>query len=355
MKRFMKQILTTGTMLAFLSAGAVAQSNTKMAASDGKDTATATDPDAETVFKDGGIRDLSAIGNRNVGCTRGLANWYSLDSQVAMGKQFAQQVEASSKLIQDPVITEYINRIGQNIVRNSDARVPFTIKVIDSDEVNAFALPGGFFFVNSGLILAADNEAELAGVMAHETGHVAACHAAREQTRGQLASFATIPLILMGGGIGYGAYEMSGLAVPAVFMKFSRTFEAQADYLGVQYMYKAGYDPEEFISFFEKLEAKEKKKPGFLAKAFADHPMTPDRVEKAQEEIATILPPRSEYVEDTSEFEQVKARLAEIENRRKITNPGDKDKPTLRRTQSTDNGSGNSQDDGRPTLKRRDD
>ena len=351
----MKHIVATGTLLAFLCSGAAAKSSSKDKdeAAEATET-TPTNMNAETNYKDGGIRDLSAIGNRNVGCSRGLANWYSLDSQIAMGKQFAQQVESSSKLIRDPVITEYINRIGQNIVRNSDAKVPFTIKVIDSDEVNAFALPGGFFYVNSGLILAADNEAELAGVMAHETGHVAACHAAREQTRGELANFASIPLILMGGGIGYGAYEMSGLAVPAVFMKFSRTFEAQADYLGIQYMYKAGYDPQEFIAFFEKLEAKEKKKPGFLAKAFADHPMTPERIVKAQEEIATVLPPRSEYVEDTSEFEQVKARLAELENRHKVLNNGDKNRPTLRRTTQSDDGNNGQTDDGRPTLKRRD-
>ena len=349
MKRLMKGVISTGILLLFLSAGAAAKNNTKDAS-----VTNANDTDAETIYKDGGIRDISAIGNRNVGCTRGLGNWYTLDKQVAMGKAFAQQVEASSKLIQDPVITEYINRLGQNIVRNSDAKVPFTIKVIDSDEVNAFALPGGFFYVNSGLILAADNEAELVGVMSHETGHVAACHAAREQTRGELANFASIPLIFVGGGIGYAAYSLSGLAVPAVFMKFSRTFEAQADYLGIEYMYKAGYDPEEFISFFEKLEAKEKQKPGFLAKAFADHPMTPDRIEKAQEEIATVLPPRSEYIEDTSEFEQVKARLAELENRHRVLNKAaDKDRPTLRRTTSSD-GSNSGQDDGRPTLKRRD-
>jgi len=351
MKQSMRQIIAAGMLLALLSTVAMAKTDPK----EDKDAAT-TDANAETNYKDGSIRDLSAIGNRNVGCTRGLGNWYSLDSQIAMGKQFAQQVEASSKVITDPVISEYVNRLGQNIVRNSDARVPFTIKVIDSDEVNAFALPGGFFYVNSGLILAADNEAELAGVMAHEIGHVAACHAAREQTRGQLANLASIPLIFVGGGIGYAAYSVSGLAVPAAFMKFSRNFEADADYLGVQYMYKAGYDPQEFVGFFEKLEAKEKKKPGFLSKAFATHPMTPDRIEKAQNEIATVLPARSEYMEDTSEFEQVKARLAELENRHKVTNGGGKDQPTLRRTHTTDNGSdsGSTQDDGRPTLKRRD-
>lgn len=312
-----------------------------------------SDEDAD--FHGPAINDLDAIGNRNVGCNKGLGNWYSLERQIAMGKQFAEQVEQSSKLVQDPVINEYINRIGQNIVRNSDARVPFTIKVIDSDDPNAFALPGGFFFVNSGLILAADNESELAGVMAHEIGHVAACHAAREATRGNLANLATIPLIFVGGPIGYAAYEAAGLAVPATFMKFSRNFEAQADYLGVEYAYKTGYDPEGMVSFFEKISALQKKKPGFITKAFETHPQTPDRIEKTQHEIATILPPKPEYVVDTSEFEQVKARLAALENKRKLKNEKDTDRPSLRR--ATNPNGGNTPDksgDDRPTLQRRD-
>ncbi|MGH9530653.1 MAG: M48 family metallopeptidase [Terriglobales bacterium] len=306
---------------------------------------------------EGGINDLDAIGNRHIGCDKGLGNWYSLEKQIAMGKAFSQQVESQSKLITDPVITEYINRLGQNIVRNSDSQVPFTIKVIDSDEINAFALPGGFFYVNSGLILAADEEAELAGVMAHEIAHVAACHAARENTRGNLMNIASIPLIFIGGPIGYAGYEAAGLAVPLTFMKFSRGFEAEADYLGLEYMYKAGYDPQAFISFFEKVQAEEKKKPGTLSKAFASHPQTPDRIEKSQQEIATILPARAEYKVDTSEFEDVKARLAAIENRHKVTDQKDGKKPSLRRASTTDkNGTDDkSGDDGRPTLKRRDD
>jgi len=217
-----------------------------------------------------------------------LANWYGVEKQVALGRHYAQRVEATVKLIQDPVITEYVNRVGQNIVRNSDAQVPFTIKVIDSDEINAFALPGGFY-VNSGLILAADEEAELAGVMAHEIGHVAACHAARENTRGNLLSLVSIPLILVGGPIGYAGYRAAGLALPVTFLHFSRAFEAEADYLGLKYMYKSGCDPNAFISFFGKVQAEEKKKPGALAKAFSTHPQTPDRVEKSQQEIAHIF------------------------------------------------------------------
>jgi predicted Zn-dependent protease len=301
---------------------------------------------------------VDAVGNRNVGCGRGVGNWYTVEGQVSRGRVYAQQIESQIKLVNDPVITEYVNRIGQNLVRNSDAQVPFTIKVIDSDVVNAMALPGGFFYVNSGLILAADEEAEMAGVMAHEIAHVAACHYAREMTRAQLMQLATIPLIFVGGAIGYGAYEASGLAIPMTFLKFSRTFEAQADYLGVQYMYRAGYDPSAFISFFEKIQALEKKKPGTLAKAFETHPPTADRIEKSQEEIRKILPSKQQYVVTTSEFDEVKARLASIENRHKVVDLKDANKPSLRRTStSSDPNTGNTQttDDDRPTLKRRDD
>jgi beta-barrel assembly-enhancing protease len=309
------------------------------------------------------LKNIDAIGNRNVGCNKGMGNWYSLDKQVAMGRAYSQQVEHSAKMVQDPVVTEYINRLGQNLVRNSDAKVPFTIKVIDTDELNAFALPGGFFYVNSGLILAADNEAELAGVMAHEIGHVAACHVAREQTRSNIANLATIPLIFVPGGwaVYEGTQAALSIGVPLTFMKFSRNFEAEADFLGMEYMYKAGYDPQSFISFFEKVEALEKKKPGTLAKAFASHPMTPDRVAAAQQEMRTVLPARPEYVVDTSEFENVKGRLASIQNRHKVQNDKDnKDRPTLRRATadnpSTDSGSGTDTktDDDRPTLKRKD-
>jgi predicted Zn-dependent protease len=306
-------------------------------------------------YHDGSIRDLNAIGNRNVGCRTGLGNWYSVERQISMGKEYSQQVEQSSKLIADPVITEYVNRIGQNLVRNSDAQVPFTIKVLDSDDVNAFALPGGFFYVNSGLILAADNEAELASVMAHEIAHVAACHVARENTRGQLMNLASIPLIFVGGGIGYAVRNVVGIGVPLGFLKFSRGFETEADFLGLEYLYKTGYDPQAFTAFFEKVQALEKKRPGTLAKAFDTHPQTPDRLAKSQHEIQTLLPPEPQYKLDTSEFQEVKSRLAQLQNRRRIKDevPG---RPTLRRATSTatDDKGSSGDDDDRPTLKRRD-
>src|SRR5271170_1342473 len=286
--------------------------------------------------KKGSIEDVNAVGNRDIGA-RGIGNWYSTETEIKMGKGYSMELERSTKMITDPVVTEYINRIGQNIVKNSDCKVPFTIKVIDSDEVNAMALPGGFFYVNSGLILAADEEAELAGVMAHETAHVCAHHAAREMTRMNYVQLGSIPLIMMTGysWTGYGIYEAINIAIPMTFLMFSREFEGQADYLGVQYMYRAGYDPQAFVTFFEKLDALEKHKPGTLAKVFADHPQTPDRIMHTQEEIATILPSRPDYMVTTSEFDDVKTRLARIENKRKLVDPKS-GKPTLRRASTSD-------------------
>src|SRR5215469_11827406 len=357
----LRAILMTAALLGLLYIPALSfasDQNNKDQNSQTSSTPAPAEPSATKVYHDGGINDLDAIGNRNVGCEKGMGNWYGLEKQIALGKQISQQVETQSKIINDPVVSEYINRLGQNLVRNSDSQVPFTIKVIDSDDINAFALPGGFFYVNSGLILAADEEAELAGVMAHEIAHVAACHAARENTRGNIMNMASIPLIFVGGGVGYAAYEAAGLALPMTFLKFSRNFESEADYLGLQYMYKSGYDPDAFISFFEKVQAQEKKKPGTLAKAFSTHPQTPDRIEKSQEEISKILPARSQYIVTTSEFDDVKSRLAAIENRHKIQDQKDNNKPSLRRTTSTDKTSQDGQStsgDDHPTLKRRPD
>ncbi len=306
--------------------------------------------------------DVSQIGQRNVGS--GL-DFYSLDREVALGHELSQQVEQQARLVSDPVVTEYVNRIGQNLVRNSDARVPFTIKVLDNDEVNAFALPGGFFYVDSGLILAADNEAELAGVMAHEIAHVAARHATKNMTRAQIWNIASVPLIFIGGPVAYAISEVASLAVPLGFLKFSRDAEREADLLGLEYDYAAGYDPEAFVEFFEKLKVDEKKKQSLIAKAFATHPMNADRIKAAQDEIRKYLPDRSEYVVDTSEFEDIKVRLARLENSRHLGGAkGDPNRPVLlRRTSSSGSDSGTAgqkddgsttdqKDDGRPTLKR---
>src|ERR1039457_805082 len=306
-------------------------------------------------------KDPDEIGNRDVG--KGV-NFYSIEKEIALGKGLAQEVERQAKIINDPVISEYVNRIGQNLVRNSDAKVPFTIKVIDSEDVNAFALPGGFFFVNSGLILKADSEAELAGVMAHEIAHVAARHGTKQATRGEIAQLATIPLIIMtyGTWTGYGIYQAASILVPIGFLKFSRGFESEADMLGLEYMYKAGYDPTAFVDFFEKIQTMEKRKPGTMAKVFSTHPPTDDRIKAAQKNIQEILVAKPEYVITTSEFNDVKNRMLAMHNRRKI-DTADTNKPSLRRTAGggtndpidadEDGKTPKADEDERPTLKRR--
>ena len=311
-------------------------------AQDNQDTSTKNDKKQSNKDKS---KDPDAIGDRNVA---GKVNFYSLEKEIALGKQLAQQVERQSKVVNDPIVAEYVNRVGQNLVRNSDAKVPFTIKVIEDPSVNAFALPGGFFFVQSGLILKADTEAELAGVMAHEIAHVAARHATRQQTRMTMAQLATIPLIFVGGAAAYGVYQASGLLVPLGMLQFSRGQEAEADYLGVQYMYKTGYDPTGFVDFFEKIQTLEKRKPGTVSKLFATHPPTDDRIKKSQVEISD-LKARPEYVVTTSEFNDVKSRLAMLENQRRPDKAStDPNKPTLRR-----NPNSTAPIDDRPKLKRR--
>ncbi len=304
-------------------------------------------------------KDPDAIGNRDVGS--GI-NFYSLEKEIALGKQLAQEVERQAKIIDDPVIAEYINRVGQNIVRNSDAKVPFTIKVLDTEEVNAFALPGGFFFVNSGLILKTETEAELAGVMAHEIAHVACRHGTKQATRGDLMQIGAIAAsIALGGWTGYAIRQGMGLAIPLGYLQFSQAFERDADKYGLQYMYKAGYDPTAFVDFFEKIETLEKKKPGSLSKVFSTHPMTDARIKAAQKEISSPeFKPKPEYIVTTSEFNDVRARLAMMHNHRLVDKNQDPSRPTLRR--NTGNGTGpvdstspgTSTDDDRPTLKRRD-
>jgi beta-barrel assembly-enhancing protease len=273
-------------------------------------------------------KDPDQIGNRKV--DKGL-NWYSIDKEIALGKSLAQAVERDAQLVSDPVVSEYINRLGQNLVRNSDAKFPFTIKVIHDDSVNALSLPGGFFFVNTGLILTAANESELAGGMAHEIAHIAARHGTRQATRAQVAQLATIPLIFMGGWAGYGARQGAGVIAPITLLGFDRAFESEADLLGLQYLYKTGYDPNGMVDIFEKIESLNKQKPGRVSKYFQTHPPTGDRIVKVQQNIQDLLKSQPQYVVTTSEFDIVKARLAMLENRRKLTPQDDPNRPQLRR------------------------
>jgi predicted Zn-dependent protease len=313
-----------------------------------------------STFAEDKKNDPDEIGNRDVG--KGV-NFYSLEKEIALGKQLAQEVERQAKIVDDPIVAEYVNRVGQNLVRNSDAKVPFTIKVLDSEEVNAFALPGGFFFVNSGLVLKADSESELAGVMAHEIAHVAARHGTRQATRGQLAQIAMIAasIAVPYTMAGYAAMQGANMAIPMGFLVFSRKMEREADFLGLQYMYKAGYDPTSFVDFFEKIQTMEKRKPGTVAKVFSTHPMTDDRISASQTEIQTILKAKPEYVVNTSEFNDVKARLYSLHNHRKMEKgKDDPNRPTLRRSPGSGTGPVDDNDkkpadqDERPTLKRRD-
>ncbi len=276
--------------------------------------------------------DVSKIGDRGVGKA---VNFYSLEKEIQLGKQLAEEVERNAKIVEDPVIAEYVNRIGQNIVNNSDAKVPFTIKVIDSDEVNAFALPGGYFYVNTGLIEIAQDEAELAGVMAHEIAHVAARHGTRNATRAQLVQYATIPLLFIGGWAGYGIQQAANFAIPMTMLKFSREFEKDADFLGVQYMYKAGYDPASMVQFFERLKAMQKKNKKAIAQAFSSHPLTKNRIKAVQKTIDELLPERPQYAVSSSEFDDIKEHLADLRQRRKPVEL-DPNRPTLRRKSNTE-------------------
>lgn len=295
--------------------------------------------------------DPSQIGNRDVG--KGLT-CYSLEKEIAMGKQLATEVQKQAKMMDDPIITEYVNRVGQNLARNSDGKVPFTFQVIDDPTLNAFALPGGFIFVNTGLITAAETESEMASAMAHEIAHVAARHMTKQACRAQVVSIATLPLVFLGGWGGYAIRQAASAAIPMTFLSFSRGYEAEADYLGLQYLYAAGYDPNAAIDMFEKMTSLQKTKPGSVAKVFSTHPMSDDRLRKTQAEIARILPQRAEYVINTSEYADMRARWLALENARRVrSKEKDPNAPVLRRSP----GSGAPGDDpgeDKPTIKRRD-
>jgi beta-barrel assembly-enhancing protease len=317
------------------------------------------------------------IGKRDI--NKGQIDFYSLDKEVALGRQLAAEVDRESKFVTDPIVVEYVNRVGQNIVLHSDVKEPVEIKVIDSNEVNAFALPGGHLYINRGVLETADNEAELAGVIAHETGHVAARHGVEQASKASLINYGSIPLIFLGGIGGFAIRQAAGLAVPLGFLKFSRGMEGEADRLGAQYMWSAGYDPHAMVTFFEKLQAKEKKKPGTMSKLFSTHPMTSDRIKEVSNLVARF-PDRQEYQISSSDFDNVKSHLLSINAARRsgdernsrptlkrrpvpVSDDGGtaeqpSDRPTLKRGDSSGatDGSGQDQEKGeRPTLKRRND
>ena len=296
--------------------------------------------------------DIDRIGERGVG--KGI-NFYSLEKEQRLGDTLAKRIDRHTKFVPDLSVSDYVNRLGQKLARNSDAQVPVTIKVIDSEDTQVFALPGGYLYVDSGLMLAVDSEAELAGMMAHEIAHVAARHATRSATRMYAWDAISIPFTYFGGPIGIGVQQIAGLGVPLTFKKFSRNAEIEADLLGIEYQYAAGYDPEAYVQALEKLQKRESfmhkrmaKLPGYrvmdklpmhqlLAKIFAGYPKTQERISRVQNEIATLLPAKSEYIEDTSEFDEVKAKLAWAQRpvlRRHAPGEGNQSRPVLRRTRT---------------------
>jgi predicted Zn-dependent protease len=277
--------------------------------------------------------DPSQIGNRDV--SKGV-NFYSLEKERALGRQLAQEVERQAKIVDDPLISEYINRVGQNLVRNSDANGPFTFKVIESSEVNAFALPGGYVFIYSGLIRIADEEDELAAAMAHEIAHVAARHMTRQATKDQLVTMAASGIGLRG-WTGYATRQAASLAIPMTFLSFARKDESEADYLGVQYLYAAGYDPTGALSIFEKMEALERRQPGTISRAFSTHPMDADRMARTENEIQAILPPRNQYLVNTSDYTAIRQRLMARETAQPKSSP---EQPTLKTGQGPDSPGG---------------
>lgn len=272
--------------------------------------------------------DITRIGDRGIG--KGI-NFYSLQQERELGRELSEEIEANSKMITDPIVIAYIQRLGQQLVNHSDAQTAFVIKVLDSDEINAFALPGGYFYVNSGLILAADNEAELAAAMAHEIAHVAARHATRSLTKSQMWGFASVALTVIGGPAGLLIHQVADIAMPLTFLKFGRNEEREADLLGLEYQYAAGYDPLAFVNFFERIAVHEKKEGNKVSRLFESHPVTSDRIKRAQIEIATLLPRREQYVISTSEFDDVKSRLATLTIGIRALANSDDNKPTLRR------------------------
>ncbi len=345
-----KRVAALALAVAMLAAPAAAFGAGNKTAADNKNAAESKN--AESKSKDAKpLTDKEnplLIGKRDI--NKGSLNFYSLEKEIGIGRRLAAEVDQQAKFITDPVITEYVNRVGQNIVLRSDAKIPFVIKIIDSPDVNAFALPGGHLYVNSGLILAADNEAEVAGVMAHEIAHVTARHGVEQASKGTLMQYLSIPLIFVGGVPGMIVQNLANIAVPLTYLKFSRGAEEEADRLGLQYMWAAGYDPTAMLTFFEKLKTKEKKNPGTLAKVFSTHPATGKRIDKSRT-LLVRFPSRDEYMISTSEFALVKEKLLAVTNQQKV---GDDrgGAPTLKRKPARTDSEGDA-DKNPPTLKRK--
>lgn len=290
-------------------------------------------------------KDVDAIGNRNV-AHRSIV---SEQKEIAIGKRYATEIDRSAQIIKDPVINEYVNRVAQNVARNSDLKIPLTVKVIDSPAINAFALPGGFLYINSGLLQAATEEDQLAGVIAHEIAHVAARHWASQMTKRTILQYAMLPLLFtpMSYPVYIGLSEGLNFGIPVAFLKFNRNDEAEADFLGIQYMYKAGYDPNAYVSFFGKIAMEQRRNPSSVPTVFADHPPTANRIIETEQEIKAILPKRSEYLVSTSEFNEMKTRLGAVMSTRNKLKEAE-GAPTLKKRQPKTGKSPTTQPAGQP-------
>ena len=301
--------------------------------------------------------DMERIGQRGIG--KGF-NLFSVQKERELGEGLAAAFDRTSKIISDPEVNDYVNRIAQKMVRYSDADIPFTVRIVDlGDTPRAYGLPGGFLYVDSALILASDGEAELAAMMAHEIAHVAARHATRALTRKRMCGIGQ-SLALLAGPAGMGAANVGGFAGPLSLKKFSRDAEYEADLLAMQYTYAAGYDPQALLDALEKLHALDVKRasplnkiPGFhfasllpfhnaVAKSMSDYPLMEERIGRLQAEIPLFLPTRRDYVLDTDEFQDVKARLlaARTPVLRHHGKDGDDKGPVLRRSPDLETASG---------------
>jgi Zn-dependent protease with chaperone function len=298
--------------------------------------------------------DVNRIGHRGIG--HGF-NIYSQKREHQLGQNLAAAFDSSSRIVNDPVLNDYVNRLAQKIVRNSDAEIPFTVRLIDSSEIpRAYGLPGGFLYVDSALIFAAESEAELAGVMAHEIAHVAARHATRALTRKDLFHV-TGSLSMLAGPVGIVLQDAGGVAGPLSVKKFSRDSEYEADLLGIEYAYTAGYDPEALLSALEKLHALEASRaamfakiPGYhfasklpfhsqVARGFSNYPLLEERIRRLQLEITTFLPDRKDYIVDTNEFQDIKERLLSLQGPVHLRRHGEDEDPrapVLRRSPQED-------------------
>ncbi len=275
--------------------------------------------------------DLAKVGKRGIGS--GM-NFYSLDGERELGKNLSREADQQMRLLEDPVVSEYVNRIGQNIALNSDLKVPLVVKIVRDDEVNAFSLPGGYLYVTTGLLGEADSEAQIAGVIGHEVAHIAARHGTRTVSKRMLWS-----IILRGAAIAtpggraaqIGAIVGADLGSIMIFAKMDRGAEDEADLLAVEYAYAAGYDPGEYVIFFEKINALQKKKPSALGKIFASHPPTESRIAHVQKVIDDYFPDREQYLVTTSTFDEVQARMRGVLDRKLVKHDGDSDKPVLKK------------------------